>query len=379
MNNKQISTSVLVAASIFVSTPLFAEEAFTGSSGIDKIYSFGDSLTDTGNFFNITNGAFPPNGYYFNGRFSNGRIWNEKLEQQLGIKKKSRNYYQPMGQNLTSLDRGLNFAVGGSKTGLGHINPDADCTVTNTRCLGLQAQIDDYKNLLNGGQADPNALYIIWSGANDYFDPSGTFPNPLETVGNIATAAFELAALGAKNIAIANLPNLGDIPLAQRQGEPAITSANLLTAAHNQLLSFAVGGLGFAFQNTNFIELEINQLASEILNNPREYGFIDNAKSENCTNIDDFPVLPSPDELTFCSNPNKYAFWDNQHPTRRLHREISEYAYEEIVSSLDGVSSTQFSVAASTAKESVPEPSAVVAITLLGFGVLQQMRGGKRS
>jgi phospholipase/lecithinase/hemolysin len=377
MNNKKISISVGVAASIFISTPLFAEVAFAGSLGVDKIYSFGDSLTDTGNFFNITNGNFPPNGYYFQGRFSNGRVWNEKLEKQLGIAKKSQNYYQPMGQNLTSLDRGLNFAVGGSKTGLGHLNPDVDCTVTNIRCLGLQAQIDDYKNLLNGGQADPNALYVIWSASNDYF-AAGNFPNPLETVSNIATAAIELAALGAKNIAIANLPNLGDIPLTQRQGEPAITSANLVTAVHNQLLSFAIDGLEFSFPNTNFIELDINQLASRILNNPREYGFIDNAKSESCTNIDDFPVLPSPDELTICSNPNRYAFWDNQHPTRRLHQEISEYAYTEIVSSLSEGNSIQFSLAASTSKENVPEPSAIGAITLLGFGVLQQMRGGKK-
>ncbi|NEO10569.1 MAG: phospholipase, partial [Moorea sp. SIO3I8] len=50
---------------------------------------------------------------------------------------------------------------------------------------GLLTQVPGFTNdlILSDQMADPNALYILWSGANDYrsVDP----PNPTQVVGNI--------------------------------------------------------------------------------------------------------------------------------------------------------------------------------------------------
>ena len=40
------------------------------------LHFFGDSLSEAGNFSVATGGALPPAPLYFNGRFSDGAIWN---------------------------------------------------------------------------------------------------------------------------------------------------------------------------------------------------------------------------------------------------------------------------------------------------------------
>jgi hypothetical protein len=48
-----------------------------------EIVVFGDSETDTGNFF-AANGWPDPN-YYYQGRWSNGPVWVERLAARLGV------------------------------------------------------------------------------------------------------------------------------------------------------------------------------------------------------------------------------------------------------------------------------------------------------
>ena len=50
----------------------------------DKIYVFGDSLSDTGNVLNLTEGQFPTFPYA-KGRFSNGDIWVDYLSEKLDL------------------------------------------------------------------------------------------------------------------------------------------------------------------------------------------------------------------------------------------------------------------------------------------------------
>src|SRR4051812_35629246 len=56
----------------------------------DSIYAFGDSLSDTGNI-----PAPAPD--YFDGRFSNGKLWIEYLSPQLGFEYKRTNNYAQEG------------------------------------------------------------------------------------------------------------------------------------------------------------------------------------------------------------------------------------------------------------------------------------------
>ncbi|HEY9660166.1 MAG TPA: SGNH/GDSL hydrolase family protein, partial [Allocoleopsis sp.] len=65
---------------------------------INTLYVFGDSLSDTGTVFRATGGLYPSDPPYFQGRYSNGRVWVEYLADYLAV------------------DRINNFACGGATT-----------------------------------------------------------------------------------------------------------------------------------------------------------------------------------------------------------------------------------------------------------------------
>ncbi|KAJ9074553.1 hypothetical protein DSO57_1005294 [Entomophthora muscae] len=53
----------------------------------DHVIVFGDSLSDTGNYFrHISSGTFPDPDFSFQGRFSNGPVWVEYLAKSLDAK-----------------------------------------------------------------------------------------------------------------------------------------------------------------------------------------------------------------------------------------------------------------------------------------------------
>src|SRR5205823_2706198 len=94
----------------------------SSSCAFTALVAFGDSYTDTGNA-----PSSPPS--YWNGRFCNGPLWIENLSQTLGFS------YNP----------GNNYAVSG----------------TESDELGIQIAAFP-------GTSDPNVLFAIWSGSNDF-------------------------------------------------------------------------------------------------------------------------------------------------------------------------------------------------------------------
>src|SRR5258708_3990549 len=65
------ASAILTAATLML--PL--AHARADSTPFSRIFVFGDSLCDTGNFYRLTGGYPPPP--YFDGRFSNGKLWVE--------------------------------------------------------------------------------------------------------------------------------------------------------------------------------------------------------------------------------------------------------------------------------------------------------------
>ncbi|MEE9424508.1 MAG: SGNH/GDSL hydrolase family protein [Methylococcales bacterium] len=103
-----------------------------------QVISFGDSLSDTGNLFQATGSPPPP---YFNGRFSNGPVWNEILTNNFGL-----------STPTPSLLGGTNHAWGGAQTNSAGNVPS---TVN---------QVADFLTA-SGGSAEPGALYTISTGS----------------------------------------------------------------------------------------------------------------------------------------------------------------------------------------------------------------------
>jgi len=166
--------------------PKAAQAANLSLQDIDRLYVFGDSLSDTGNVFAATGGAFPQSPPYFNGRFSNGPLWVEYLADDLGLPR----------------NPSTNFAYGGATTGSNN--------AINSALPGLQQEINGFTTA--NPSADPNGLYIVWAGANDY--PGAGDINPTIPVTNLSNAVQSLAGVGARNILVVNLPvpDLGQLP-----------------------------------------------------------------------------------------------------------------------------------------------------------------------
>jgi phospholipase/lecithinase/hemolysin len=282
-----------------------------------QLYVFGDSLSDTGNVFKATGGLIPPAqlGYY-DGRFSNGLNWVEYLAQDLGL----------------NPNPNTNYAFGGATTGS-----------TNTvlaRLPGLQQEIAGFTQ--TNPIADPNGLYIIWAGANDYL--GGGVTDPTVPLTNLSNAVTSLANVGAKNIMVANMPNLGIIPSSNGDSQLS-TNLSLLSTAHDTGLTQTLGTLEQQLgSSVNLTELDVYSLFNTVIANPAEYNF---------TNVTTACLSVTSCALGNQSKQDQYLFWDNLHPTTAAQKIIGDFA---------------FSTLNSAQPTAVPEAGSTLGV--LAFGVL---------
>ncbi|KAG1346437.1 putative GDSL esterase/lipase [Cocos nucifera] len=117
----------------------------------NSIFSFGDSLADTGNFLTFAKdsniGRLPYGETYFHrptGRFSDGRIVIDFIAQRLGLPLVPPYLVGPGGQGFR---QGANFAVGGATALPNDFFKAKGLNITWTQ-YSLGIQIEQFKNLL---------------------------------------------------------------------------------------------------------------------------------------------------------------------------------------------------------------------------------------
>lgn len=275
---------------------------------ITGIVSFGDSLTDVGNFYAATGGVSPPPPYD-PGLFTNGWNWVEYLARDIGV-----------AVPTASADGGTDYAYGGATTGTG---------TTSLTFLGgtavvpnIGTQVDNY---LASNSPTATQLFTIWGGANDFLNAGQT--NPYIPAQNIAAEIAQLAASGAKQFLIPNLPALGVLPGTSSLPAPEPAELNNLSVAFNAILQAEVAPLEQQFGIQIHI-LDIYSLLNNVIATPSQYGF---------TNVTDAAILSG-------SDGDGYLFWDTVHPTTQA---------DQIVGAVGA--------------QGVPEPSALM---MLGTGML---------
>jgi thermolabile hemolysin len=163
---KRIIFAIALTLLAFMTSLVFSAQQ---PEPINELYVFGDSLSDVGTVFRATGGMYPPNPTYFQGRYSNGRVWVEYLADRLHLSSKQTN----------------NFACGGATTG----------SDGNSLVPGLLTQVQSFTQTHQ--QTNPNALYVLWAGANDYLQGVSSATVPVE---NVTKAIASLAGVGAKKI-----------------------------------------------------------------------------------------------------------------------------------------------------------------------------------
>jgi phospholipase/lecithinase/hemolysin len=263
------------------------------SQPFSRIFVFGDSLSDDGNLFRLSGGYPPPP--YFEGRFSNGRVWVEQLADGLGME----------------IADGDNYAVGGATTGFFNSNNG----VNGRDYPGLQGQLASFEATRSAEEAQ-GALFTVWAGANDFFVALKTGQTPAELigngVGNTVQAIQQLWQAGARHIMVANIPDLGLTPFALRANIGAPVTQ--LSAAYNQVLDAALDSLAAAGIPT--IRVDAFATLRQMVAQPAEFGF---------TNVTDRLMYVG-------GNPAEFLFWDDVHPTTAGHAVFAEAAADSLIS-----------------------------------------------
>ena len=319
-----------------------------------KLYIFGDSLSDQGNIFNLTSSVqsieellgvdIPviPSPPYFEGRFSNGPVWVENLATNLGLtitpstELSVSGVQQPVFTSSfdgATTNQSVNFAFGGAQTGLegaGDLGNFIPGVLTQVELF-----VNDHQEV--GQLADSEALYIIWAGPNDY----QTIPdaNPEVVVDNLETAIESLFELGARNFMIPNLPDLGQVPIAQTPNRPVSTEQLTdLTQQHNFLLRETLDELNGSLNGINLIPLEIDELFNDIVTNPEEFGLTN--ISEPCLDSNPIDTATTLSEggsssSVICDDFAQRLFWDTLHITATAQEILGEFALEALTTQSD--------------------------------------------
>ena len=290
------------------------------------LYAFGDSLSDVGNDLIISGNTVPAPLIYTDGtntgRFTNGLNYLDGLSSYLGL-----------GPLVPSLAGGTDYAYGGARTtyaGPG-LPPQASF-------LNQIAAFDATHP--TPGTADPNALYVLWIGANDMADAIGAAafaavqgqdPIPvlvtaiINSLTSIAGAIINLAGLGATHFLVPNLP---DLSLTPRIGDFNDAGLNFLAQVASVAFNQNLANILDLFPTLDIRDLDVFGLLNDIVADPASNGF---ANVKDSCYKGDVNGSDLGSGTSICAIPNQYVFWDFEHPTATTHALLAQRAFVAVV------------------------------------------------
>lgn len=311
--------------------------ALTAAAQAQDVYSFGDSLSDTGNVTALTFGL-EGGAEYFNGRFSNGFVWNDYLSVYLSgdFQRTNPGLIGPVAIGRTAP---YNFAHGGAVSGSNGLNFEVilDGRVQGALLEAIPAfratdQAEHFRRANLFGfrtfRPGPNDVATISAGGNDYFN----FETDVDfVVGNIIQSLNSIRRGGVRTFGILNLPNIGDIPA--RIDTPERGLLNALSAQHNATLNARVSGFINANPGTRAFIVDLGTLFDLI---------VADAQTTGGAQFGFSVVAPGPgttgnclgDGLVLSACPGNYLFYDGIHPTARAHAIIGNLSFSALLSVL---------------------------------------------
>lgn len=301
------------------SLALACSQALAAPSPYSTMIVFGDSLSDAGQFPDLIGGT---DGTRFTNRDANGnyaQVSPTLLGGRLGISPNDLNPSTSVGIQPD----GNNWAVGGYTTQqiLDSIIGTSKVVIPpGTPGAGLVLR-ERPGYLANGQLADPNALYYLTGGGNDFLQGLVTSPTTAAASGaNLAASAQALQQQGARYIVVWLLPDLGLTP--NFSGTPQQGALSQLSGVFNQALLNQLRQI-----DAEIIPLNIPMLFGEALADPTQFGLASDQNlvgtcysGAGCENAQYGANGATPD-------PSKLLFNDAVHPTSAGQQLIADYAY----------------------------------------------------
>ncbi|MFK4057581.1 autotransporter domain-containing protein [Brevundimonas sp. NPDC046655] len=266
-----------------------------GAQSYNRLVVFGDSLSDNGNLYLATGGSTPASPPYYQGRFSSGPVFTERLGFNAS------NFMGPVSGSI-------NYAFGGARTD------------SQAAPMGMRVQLAQYQS--RGGVFGAGDLVSILGGANNIFQglpAAGASSNPQGSIAPVALGAAadmnfivgSVAQAGAGTILVTNLPKLSLTP--QFRATPAAPLADYAVTTFNGALLTGLNATAAARPGTNIIMMDLFKIGDVIAANPGAFGV---------SNV----TQPCFNGVTVCANPNDYFYFDGVHPTAAGHAVIARLA-----------------------------------------------------
>lgn len=288
---------------------------------------FGDSLVDAGQFPDVdgppgatlrfTNRVGPTYGATEPIGFSSSTLLGRMLEVPAGDLAASTS---PVNAALGVPD-GQNWAVGGDRTDQIYdaitsesqvADPDSG-TVLRTRPGYLPS---------NGLRADPNALYYLTGGGNDFLQLRVlSAGDARDAGGRLADSVQVLQQAGARYIMVWLLPDIGQTPAFE--DTPLQSTLSSLSEAFNERLVERLEGI-----DAQVMPLNIPLLISEVVADPARFGFAaDTNLVGTCFSGDSCRENPVYGISSATADPNRLFFNDRVHPTTAAQQLLADYAF----------------------------------------------------
>jgi outer membrane lipase/esterase len=283
---------------------------------------FGDSLSDAGTFSDpdgpagsvkrFTNRTGP------NYQDGSGEFYSLNATQLIGGRLGFTPNQTASSDSAVRAGQGLpdgnNWAVGGYRT-----DQILD-SITTTSASGERTRAGYLPS--NGFRADPNALYYLTGGGNDFLQGRVTsLPQASAAADRLVDSVRTLQGAGARYIMVWLLPDIGLTPAIN--GSPLQGFTSQLSAQFNTELVSQLQTV-----NANVIPLNIPVLLKEAFANPAQFGLATDQNlvatcfsGDSCTENARYGInSATPD-------PTKLIYNDSVHPTEAGQRLIADYAY----------------------------------------------------
>ena len=273
-------------------------------------YSFGDSLSDSGNLFAATSalGAGTPGAPYFQGRFANGRVFTELLGNNLAL----------VATSPASVKSSLNFAFGGATAGgAGTLPPSMAVQIGLYQARAITPTRTDLFTVFFGA----NDLIPVLSAPTTALNPANLDVAGAATAATVAGGVQSLVGLGAKNIVVVGLPNLGATARSVALGSTAQAFGLRVSSAFNAELRTRLGAIAASAPaaDVNLVYIDVQSLLDRVILDFRALGF---------TNATSFAIAPA--SAGGGGDPAGYVFFDDIHPTTKTHALLSGAVVEAL-------------------------------------------------
>ena len=292
---------------------IFGFSQIAAAADFSRLIVFGDSLSDTGNLAAIRGDLPPP---YSQNRITNGPVVVEVLAEQLGLRADA-------SLHLLGRRAGTNYAVAGGRA------RGQDVIDLSGQVVAFLAQ--------HGNDAPRDALYVVFIGGNDVRDArdakDADEANDIldDAVDDIARNVRLLSRAGARSFLVMNSADVGLIPETRLRAAAAndaffVRRATQVSDRFAEELRRQLQRLRRQQPSLFVQEVDVYSASRQVAQQAAQLGLSN--ITDGCFNSRDFTFHP---DCPQGSGFDQFYFFDEIHPTAKVHRLIGEGIHRGLV------------------------------------------------